>query len=172
MNAATLQELVDKDAIRELVLCYSRGVDRKDATLLRDLYTQDATDTHGDSYDGGKEGYVDFLERSFPYMKYSGHHVCNHLVAVHGDHGEGEVYALAWHVFPDGQGGHVEDFMAVRYVDCYRRCSDGRWRFSKRVVTYDFRTRRPAAEDAIRGLPPLDQDPSFTVLKLPLFQRR
>ena len=31
---------VDKEAIRELTWLYSRGVDRKDADLLRDLYTE------------------------------------------------------------------------------------------------------------------------------------
>ena len=172
MDTATLQQLADREAIRELVLLYSRGVDRKDAALLRDLYTEDATDTHGDSYDGGKDGYVDFLERSFPYMDYSGHHVCNHLVAVDGNVGEGEVYALAWHVFRDAQGQLMEDFMAVRYIDRYRRCADGRWRFGQRVVTYDFRTRRPTEPDALRGLPAAATDPSFSVLQLPLFSRR
>jgi ketosteroid isomerase-like protein len=172
VDSALFQEIVDKEAIRELVLLYSRGVDRKDGNLLRDLYTDDATDTHGDTFDGGKDVYVDFLEQSFPYMPYSGHHVCNHLIAVNGDEAEGEVYALAWHMIPTRDGGHEEDFMCVRYIDRYRRCSDGRWRFSKRVVTYDFRTRRPVDSKANQGLPEPSSDPSFTELQLALFQRR
>ena len=100
-----LWQLIDKDAIRELVLCYSRAVDRKDVALLRDLYTDDATDTHGDSFDGSADEYCEFIEASLPYMPYSGHHVCNHLVSVEGDEGNGEVYALAYHVIPDQGGG-------------------------------------------------------------------
>ena len=100
-----LEMLLAKDAIRELALLYCRGVDRKDAALLRDLYTADATDTHGDSYDGDASGYCDFLEASFPHMPYSGHHICNHLISVDGDRGEGEVYAIAFHLIPDRQGG-------------------------------------------------------------------
>ena len=172
MTSAMIQELADKEAIRELVLLYSRGVDRQDPALLRDLYTDDATDTHGNTFDGGKEAYVDFLEQSFPYMHYSGHHVCNHLISVDGDVAEGEVYALAWHVFPDAEGGQTEDLMLVRYIDRYRRCDDGRWRFAQRVVTYDFRSRRPAAADAISQMPARENDPSFEMLKLALFQRR
>ena len=166
-----LDTLIAKDEIRELALLYSRGVDRKDPELLRDLYTADATDTHGHSFDGGAEDYVQFLEKSFPYMQYSGHHICNHLISVDGDEGEGEVYALAYHYIPDGQGGWLEDFMAVRYIDRYRKENDGRWRFAKRVVTYDYATRRPIPKDTVDGQPTLENEPTFTVLKHRLFNR-
>lgn len=168
--ATDLATLTAKDEIRDLVLLYSRGVDRKDGALLRTLYTADATDTHGDTFDGGAGAYVDFLERAFPYMRYSGHHVCNHLISVNGDEGEGEVYALAYHAIPDGKGGWTEDFMAVRYIDRYRREADGRWRFAKRVVTYDLKIRRPL--DLLEGVSPTPQaDPSYGELSSRVFAR-
>ena len=166
-----IETLIAKEAIRELALLYSRGVDRKDPELLRDLYTADATDTHGNSFDGGAREYVDFLEQAFPHMAYSGHHICNHLISVDGDEGEGEVYALAYHYIPDGSGGWMEDFMCVRYVDRYRKEDDGRWRFAKRIVTYDYHTRRPIPADTIDGQPALDNDPTYAMLKHPLFNR-
>lgn len=164
-----LQTLIDKDAIRELVLLYSRAIDRKDVALLRDLYTDDATDSHGDSFDGPASAYCDFIERSLPYMPYSGHHACNHLISVDGDEGNGEVYALAYHVIPNRDGGQEEDFMAVRYIDNYRRCQDGKWRFSRRVVTYDLKIRRPFDGGGLLGLG--DADPSYQVCPQPLFRR-
>ena len=164
-----LHTLLDKDAIRALVLLYSRGVDRKEGALLRTLYCADATDTHGDTFDGPADAYVDFLERSFPYMRYSGHHVCNHMISVDGDTGCGEVYALAFHVIPTKDGGREEDFMAVRYIDNYRRCADGLWRFSKRVVTYDMQLRRPFTGGGLMGLG--DKDPSYQVCTDRFFQR-
>lgn len=156
-----VQRLVDKEAIRDLVLLYSRGVDRQDIALLRDLYTADATDTHGSSYDGSAEGYCDFLERSMPHMPYSGHHVCNHLISVDGNTGNGEVYGLAYHLVPDGKGSRMEDFMAVRYIDNYRRGDDGRWRFAKRVVTYDLQIRRPFDGGGTLGQG--GNDPSYAI---------
>ena len=81
IDEKALQQLIDKDAIRDLVLCYSRAIDRKDVELLRDLYTEDATDTHGTSFDGPADKYCDFIAASLPYMNYSGHHACNHMVA-------------------------------------------------------------------------------------------
>lgn len=164
-----LQQMIDKDAIRELVLLYSRAVDRKDVALLRDLYTEDATDSHGDSFDGPADAYCDFIEKSLPYMPYSGHHVCNHLISVDGDEANGEVYALAYHVIPTREGGQEEDFMAVRYIDNYRRCADGKWRFSKRVVTYDFKLRRPFDGGGLLGMG--EKDPSYEVCRQRLFQR-
>lgn len=168
IDQGALATLLAKEEIRELVLLYSRGVDRRDGALLRTLYTSDATDTHGDTFDGPAEAYVQFLERAFPHMRYSGHHVCNHLVCVDGDEGEGEVYAIAYHVIPDGQGGWTEDLMCARYIDRYRK-EDGRWRFAKRVVSYDMRSQRPVAAPGTGAAQ--SADPSFTVLKSRLFAR-
>lgn len=170
INAQALQQLIDKDAIRELVLLYSRAIDRQDVALLRDLYTADATDSHGDTFDGPADAYCDFIEKSMPYMPYSGHHVCNHMISVDGDEASGEVYALAYHLIPGRNGaGDEEDFMAVRYIDNYRREADGKWRFSKRVVTYDFQLRRPFAGGGTLGQGAAD--PSYTVCTQRLFQR-
>lgn len=169
IDQAALQALIDKDAIRELVLLYSRAIDRQDIALLGDLYTQDATDTHGDSFDGSAEDYCAFIAQAFPHMPYSGHHVCNHLIAVDGDTASGEVYGLAWHLIPTREGGREEDFMAVRYIDNYRRCADDRWRFSKRVVTYDFKLRRPFDGGGLLGL--AERDPSYAECLQPLFRR-
>lgn len=164
-----IDTLIAKDAIRELAMLYSRGVDRKDAALLRTLYTADATDTHGDTFDGPAEQYVDFLETAFPYIRYSGHHICNHLIAVNGDTAEGELYAIAYHIIPDGKGGWLEDLMCVRYLDHYRKEQDGRWRFAKRLVTYDMRGRREFTEPD--SIPQSNTDPSFEFLKSRLFAR-
>jgi ketosteroid isomerase-like protein len=176
-DSKALHDLIAKDAIRELVLLYSRAIDRQDIGLLRDLYTEDATDSHGDSFDGPAPAYCDFIARSFPYMPYSGHHVCNHLIAIEadGNRASGEVYALAFHVLPempDGAGGTSppqEDFMAVRYIDNYRRCGDGRWRFAKRVVTYDLQIRRPFTGGGLMGQGA--DDPSYAVCAGALFAR-
>ena len=170
-NDPAIQQLIDREAIRDLVLCYSRAIDRKDIELLRDLYTDDATDTHGDTFDGPADAFCQFIEASLPHMTYSGHHACNHMIAIDGDDANGEVYALAFHVLPDrdNPGSQIEDFMAVRYIDNYRRCADRKWRFSKRVVTYDMQLQRPFTGGGLMALGAAD--PSYEVCGLPFFQR-
>lgn len=164
----TLQALVDKEAIRELVLLYSRAIDRKDHELLADLYTEDATDTHGTDFSGTVPEYVEFIKACAPAMPYSGHHVCNHLISVDGDTAQGEVYVLAFHCL-QGDGARVEDLHIVRYMDDYRRCADGKWRFSKRFVTYDMIVVRPFEGDGL--LNSLAVDPSYETFSQRLFQR-
>ena len=164
-----LTTLTAKEEIRELAMLYSRGVDRKDIELLRTLYAADATDHHGRHFSGGADDYMRFLEKSFPHMRMSGHFICNHLVSVDGETGEGEVYALAYHVLPDGKGGYVEDLKAVRYIDSYRRMN-GRWLFAKRVVVFDHERVRPMpAPDGPAPLPTADS--SYSSLASRLFAR-
>jgi SnoaL-like domain len=163
-----LTTLVAKEDIRELAMLYSRGVDRKDIALLRTLYTEDGWDSHGDYFDGPAADYVDFLERQLPHMHIGGHHICNHLVSVNGDTGEGEVYAIAWHLIPDGAGGLKHDIQAVRYIDTYRR-EAAAWRFAKRVVSFDMKMVLPADDHGEKPDPA--RDPSYTALKSALFAR-
>jgi hypothetical protein len=164
-----LRALIAKDEIRELVLLYSRGVDRKDIALLRTLYASDGTDHHGDYFNGPAGAYVDWLATTLPHLRYSGHHVCNHLISVDGDKGEGEVYAVAWHCTPDGKGGYVEDIQLVRYLDRYRK-EDGRWRFAAREVAFDLMVKRPI-EDVDAAAPRHPEEPSYGFLASRLFAR-
>ena len=169
IDQKALATLIAKDEIRELAMLYSRGVDRKDAELLKTLYTKDGTDDHGKHFKGNADDYVQFLEKAFPHMPMSGHFICNHLISVTGDAGEGEVYALAYHVLPDGKGGAVKDFMGVRYIDRYRK-ENGRWLFASRVVSFDIRTQEPMLTPTEAPIRPAE-DPSYTTLGMRLFAR-
>lgn len=168
-DQARLATLAAKDAIRELVLLYSRGVDRKDIALLRTLYTRDGIDRHGDHFQGSGTEFCDHLAEILPHARYTGHHVCNHLIAVDGDRAEGEVYAIACHLLSDGAGGFVEDIMWVRYCDQYR-IEDGVWRFALRDVRFDYRSQRPAETDD-PTVPDGASDASYGVFGLPLLSR-
>jgi hypothetical protein len=163
-----LSALIAKDEIRDLALLYCRGIDRQDFELVQSLYTTDATDTHGPKHYATVEAFVSDLRNSLPELRYSGHHVCNHLVSVDGDTGEGEVYALAYHIMPDGKGGFAQYVLGVRYLDNYRK-EHGRWRFAKRVVTFDWDETKPVPNPP----PPISaaDDTSYSVLTSRPFRR-
>ena len=163
-----LAQLVAKDAIRELAQLYARGIDRKDVALLRTLYATDAIDNHGPYYSGPVDGYFAFLEKSLPHMHIGSHNICNHLISVDGDRAEGEVYAIAWHLVPDGKGGLAHDMQGVRYVDSYRQ-EGGRWLFAQRDVSFDMKMLLPAADHGDQPDPL--QDVTYAVLHSALFAR-
>jgi len=161
--------LIAKEEIRELAMLYSRAVDRRDIALLKTLYTSDATDNHGEYYNGPASGFIEFVGSSIPNTPYTGHHICNHLIFVNGHEGEGEgeVYAIALHILPDGQGGYLEYNLAVRYLDHYRK-EAGRWLFASRTVTFDMSMTRPIAAPETAIVKP-GQDVSYSVLTSRLF---
>ena len=42
-----IQEIIDRESIRDLVHMYCRAADRHDHELMRELYHEDAHDDHG-----------------------------------------------------------------------------------------------------------------------------
>jgi hypothetical protein len=164
-----LATLIAKDEIRELALLYSRAVDRRDMALARTLFTADATQSLGAVFQGTADALITMLEQTMPHVPYTGHHVCNHLISVNGDDAEGEVYALVYHVIPDGKGGFMEDIAAVRYLDRYRK-EKGQWRIAKRDGTFDYRTAKPIPSPE-QPAPDQARDASYAALKSRLFAR-
>jgi hypothetical protein len=174
-----MQHLIDKDAIRDLVLRYSRGVDRQDFALLRSLYTQDAVeDNHAGLFTGSAEAYVDWLESSLPRVAMTTHAVQNHLIVVEDEsHAQGEVYVLAYHRLPAEGGGWFDQIHGSRYLDHYEK-RNGHWLFARRSVAIDWKRRGPSSWDSdhpdVPGMPLGTHDaadPSYHVLENVHFAR-
>jgi ketosteroid isomerase-like protein len=180
-QATDLQSLLDKEAIRDLVLSYSRAVDRQDFAFLRTLYTEDAIeDDHGGAYSGSAEGYVDWLEAIMGrVVDNSVHLVHNHLIALQGpDRAEGEVYVSGHSRLALADGNREDLTHGMRYLDHYAK-SAGTWRFARRTIIVDWLEAgptqwapdRPDTRDAEFGKPG-PADASYRVLKHPFFSRR
>ena len=54
----TDRELLDHAALRDLVMRYCRGIDRRDFALVRACYHDDAIDDHGGMFHGSADDYV------------------------------------------------------------------------------------------------------------------
>ena len=131
-----LQSLLDREAIREAVFRYCRGIDRVDEDALRASYWPDATDSHG-AYRGSATG---FIEIALPKLRESGrmiHHVGNLSIELRGHQAAVETYFLAWQRDRSADGMAQETFLAGRYVDRFEKRGD-EWRVAARVVVYDW----------------------------------
>jgi SnoaL-like domain len=169
MPSDKIAMITAREEIRELVLLYSRGINRKDFDLLQSLYTADATDSHGRSYYPTVEAFISRLREVLPTQRCSSLFVCNHLITVDGDMGKGEVYAASYHLLPDGAGGWTEHQMRLRYIDTYRNEGAG-WRFASRTLVIDSHGVQPVPTPEGEQAK-YEDDPSYGILTSRLFHR-
>lgn len=139
-------QLVDREAIRDCIYRYCRGVDRADEAALGGAYWPDATDQHG-PYSGPVEGFFEWAKGIFDSGARNVHTVGNILIEF-VEPGEAivESYFLALQRGP-GSDGEVRQFMiAGRYCDVFQQ-RDGEWRVFRRVVAYDWVDEQVAATE-------------------------
>ncbi len=133
-----LAELLDKQAIHEVVLRYCRGVDRLDEALVRSCFHPDATDTHG-SFHGTLEEFLTWAFRLLERYDATMHVVANHLCTLDGDVAVTETYGVAHHrsADPDPRRNLTVGF---RFLDRFERRGSGGWRIARRVATTEWVT--------------------------------
>jgi hypothetical protein len=166
-----IQEILDKESIRDLVHIYCRAADRHDHELMRTLYHEDAHDDHGSFFKGKAMEFIDLLPEIQKSMGILHHNVTTHNIHLKGNKAEGETYILAFHqVLTDDQQFDV--LIGGRYFDEYEK-RNGTWKFSSRAVDADWayvndpskvNLSHPMIEGANIGTPN-SQDPSYKYLK-------
>ncbi|WP_137723060.1 nuclear transport factor 2 family protein [Prescottella subtropica] len=138
MTAETraLAELLDKQAIHEVVLRYCRGIDRLDFDLVRSTYHPDAVDHHT-GFDGGIDDFIAWVEPKLRAIGGTMHHIGNHLIEVHGDVAISEAYSTSAH-WGGGDGiGMINFTSGCRYVDRMER-RDGTWKIAERWAVREW----------------------------------
>ena len=138
MNTDTaLEQLLDREAIRECMFRYCRGIDRADEQALRSAYWPDATDQHG-PYAGSASGFIDWALQKLKTTERSVHMIGNLSITLHGPSAAAvETYFQALQRDADAQGVQHEVFLAGRYLDAFEKRA-GEWRVAKRTVVYDW----------------------------------
>jgi SnoaL-like domain len=166
MNASAVQELLDKQAIRDAVLRYCRGVDRADPELIASAYHPDAIDEHGSATYTGETvgpGIVNLTASSRVTM----HHVTNQLIQLRdAEHAGCETYFNVYQTMPrDGQ--EMVLHALGRYIDRMER-RDGEWRIAHRLVIVEMTRLIPPDDGMPASRPGLGRrdaaDPSYDVL--------
>jgi hypothetical protein len=132
-----VRELMDREAIRECMFRYCRGIDRQDEAALRSAYWPDATDRHG-PYQGSATGFIDWaLEKLRTQGERSVHNVTNLSITLRGTQAAVETYFMALQRDRDAQGTVREVFLAGRYLDRFEKRAE-EWRIAERTVVYDW----------------------------------
>lgn len=128
-----LDELIARDAIRQLAERYALAVDAKDVDTIATLF---AEDVNNGRYQRGREGVKTFYDHILRGFHCSQHLVGNHVIDFDDhDHAHGVVYCRAHHhvLVPE----HWFD-MALAYFDTYERVGD-EWVFRRRNLKSWYR---------------------------------
>jgi SnoaL-like protein len=130
---AAVQELVDKEAIRQVMVDYCRGWDRLDRELVLSCYHREAVDNHG-IFSGTPAGLYDAW--AAPAQLLANHHLLGQMkIELDGDSARAETYCLATSVADMGDGPEARQH-AVRYLDRFEK-RDGAWKIASRFVAFD-----------------------------------
>lgn len=135
-NTPELQSLLDREAIRECLYRYCRGIDRLDEEALRDVYWLDATDRHG-PYSGTATGFIDWAIAKLADSGRMVHMIGNISIALRGDIAAVESYFHAVQEDRNAEDHKRELVIHGRYVDRFEKRS-GSWRIAARTVVYDW----------------------------------
>jgi len=152
-----VQELLDKQALNDLLVRYCRGIDRLDKELVLSCFHDDAYDDHGDFKGPAKEFLDELWARSAgKATSFIEHKLSNVSLEIDGDTAYGESY-LVMHQLRDGQ--LIEGY--GRFVDRFER-RDGAWRIAHRRVVLEWATPGRGYEKAafVQGSRSRD-DPSY-----------
>ncbi len=134
-----------REAIRDCLHRYCRGIDRADADMLRSAYWPDAVDDHG-LFNGNAHEFVAWCVPLLAQVEHSQHTIGNAIIALDGDAALVESHYHAYERRRRASGGPYEMFVGGRYLDRFER-RGAEWRILHRTVLWDwFRHFRDAAD--------------------------
>jgi hypothetical protein len=143
-----LDELRHEWQIRQALLRYCRGLDRKEFDLVRSAYHVDAFDNHG-AYKGDIDGLIAWMQQRHQQVEQCLHSISNCVIERVGDAAVVETYLTTFQRYrlpadADGAEPKREQVLAaVRFIDRFERRS-AEWKVAHRTVVFESNLISPA----------------------------
>lgn len=151
MYKNSIETVIAKQDISDVIMRYARAIDRADGELLHSCYWDDAIEEHGSSYNGPARDYIDgAMERILAGDSVMTHHVGNMHIELEGDLAWVETYVLTFARFPK-DGEPWDTLTGARLFDKFE-CRDGEWRIKHRKMAFDWNRDAPSSETWCVGL--------------------
>lgn len=134
-----LQELVEKEAIRDQIYKYCHALDRIDNELGYTIFSEDAKVDYGDTYRGTGRGFIDNMLEQHRHMISTHHMMTNILIKLDedGTKAVSETYMYAACKMKGKEEGKTFTVEArCRDIDNWEK-RDGKWVIVKRIVAGD-----------------------------------
>jgi hypothetical protein len=148
IDADRLGYLLDRLAIYDCLVRYSRGLDRHDSELIASAFWPDAQVNYGSLFSGPRDEFVEWANELESQNEYHSHHIGTQTVDFDGDTAHVEtcvLYIVRTHAKAERLG-------CGRYLDVLER-RNGEWR----IVLREF-----LAEMGNAGVPSLIVDSPWT----------
>jgi hypothetical protein len=142
----TLDDLLAREEITDVVKDLARGTDRLDRELMASCYHPDGTDDHNVFRGTGTE-FAQWVVDTLPHFQATMHFIGPPRIRTSssndgGDRARVDTYCVAHHVSrPDAEGQQTDMVLGLRYVDRFERRSEGRdghWLIAARVCAFDW----------------------------------
>lgn len=150
MGQLSIEDVIAKQEITDLVGRYMRGLDRLDKDLLRSTFHDDANTDYG-FFQGGPDAFCDMAYNALQDHLANHHMIGQVNIDLEGDIAFGEVYFQAFHrIVTNGEERDL--FISGRYVDRYEK-RDGEWKIAFRSEVNDWARNDPATDDYFTATP-------------------
>jgi hypothetical protein len=147
----TLQELIDRENIRDCMMRYAQGIDRCDLPLIRSAYWPGAHDRHGD-FDGPAEEFYDWVMPILTEKMARTQHLLANIRIEFLDEKTAKVETYCQNFHSIKSDPHDYDLIqGGRYLDKFEKRGDD-WRVIDRVVMLDWLIENRYSHDTSKGM--------------------
>lgn len=129
-----LQDLIDREQIRQCMTRYTRGIDRLDPDLIRTAFHPDAIDIHSKEHGGSPQDFLDWWVPTQARREVSQHYVTNYAIDIEGDTAHVESY---WFMPVKMKDQDKAWLVGGRYNDRVER-RNGAWKIALRLVHIEW----------------------------------
>ncbi|MFT4055408.1 MAG: nuclear transport factor 2 family protein [Novosphingobium sp.] len=145
----TVQQMVDREAIRTCVTRLARGEDRRSADLIRSCWWPEARFDYG-VHSGDFEAYLAWVVPGADAIKDTQHLLGQTHVELSGEDAKAETHVFSYHRVDMGEGDR-DTCIGGRYLDRFEKRGN-EWRIAYRVMLYDWEQDWGAAADWSKGV--------------------
>lgn len=148
-----MDSLSEIAAIREVLLRYARGIDRRDWDVMVSVFTDDVHAVFQSHVLAGKAAIVDYVTTAAADFEIlSSVHALNNMhIDVDGNTARAETTGIGYMSFRTHGGEPQLRMRSLRYVDELIHTADRGWLISKRVLTNDWEAVLPVRDMTTLG---------------------
>jgi ketosteroid isomerase-like protein len=139
---AQLQNLLDREAIHEVLVRYATALDDRDWDRLASCFTEDAIADYGSGVFDGPVAIVDLCRQMLSPLQVSQHLLGSFEITISGKTATSRCYFHAQHVRPGLDGGD-QLIIAGTYEDSLQKSAD-QWQIRKRRLVATWQKGNPA----------------------------